>query len=133
MDIEGIQLVETSLAEFSGALVLISHDRDLLDSLCTKIIEIEGGKIKTYSGNYSEYIKQKTEERKLAQFEYEQYVKEKKRLERIIISTREKAKSMRKTPEGWVTLRLDSTRWAIKKQKLIWIALLRMWMQESSI
>ncbi len=78
MDIEGIQLVETSLAEFSGALVLISHDRDLLDSLCTKIIEIEGGKIKTYSGNYSEYIKQKTEERKLAQFEYE--------------------KSMRKTP-----------------------------------
>jgi len=98
MDIEGIQLVENALAEFSGALVLISHDRDLLDSLCTKIIEIEGGKIKTYSGNYSEYIKQKTEERELAQFEYEQYVKEKKRLERAIISTREKVKSMRKTP-----------------------------------
>lgn len=98
MDIEGIQLVENSLAEFSGALVLISHDRDLLDSLCTKIIEIEGEKIKTYSGNYSDYIKQKTEERELAQFEYEQYVKEKKRLERVIISTREKVKSMRKTP-----------------------------------
>lgn len=98
MDIEGIQLVENSLAEFSGALVLISHDRDLLDSLCNKIIEIEGGKIKTYSGNYSEFVKQKTEERELAQFEYEQYVKEKKRLEKVIISTREKVKSMRKTP-----------------------------------
>lgn len=98
MDIEGIELVENFLAEFSGALVLISHDRDLLDSLCTKIIEIEEGKIKTYSGNYSAYIKQKTEERELAQFEYEQYVKEKKRLERVIISTREKVKSMRKTP-----------------------------------
>lgn len=98
MDIEGIQLVENSLVGFSGALVLISHDRGLIDSLCTKIIEIEGGKIKTYSGNYSEYIKQKTEERELAQFEYEQYVKEKKRLERAIISTREKVKSMRKTP-----------------------------------
>ena len=98
MDIEGIQLIENSLSGFSGALVLISHDRDLLDSLCNKIIEIEGGKIKTYSGNYSEYIKQKTEERELAQFEYEQYVKEKKRLERVIISTREKVKSMRKTP-----------------------------------
>jgi len=98
MDIEGIQLVENSLSEFSGALVLISHDRDLLDSLCNKIIEIEGGKIKTYSGNYSEYIKQKTEERERAQFEYEQYVKEKKRLERVIISTREKVKSMRKAP-----------------------------------
>jgi len=98
MDIEGIELVENSLAEFSGALVLISHDRDLLDRLCTKIIEIEGGKIKTYSGNYSEYVKQKTEERELAQFEYEQYIKEKKRLERVIISTREKVKSMRKTP-----------------------------------
>lgn len=98
MDLEGIQIVENSLAEYPGALVLVSHDRDLLDSLCTKIIEIEGGKIKTYSGNYSEYIKQKNEERKLAQFEYEQYVKEKKRLERAIISTREKVKSMRKTP-----------------------------------
>ncbi len=98
MDIEGIQLVENSFANFSGALVLISHDRDLLDSLCNKIIEIEEGKIKTYSGNYSEYIKQKTEERELAQFEYEQYVKEKKRLERVIISTREKVKSIRKTP-----------------------------------
>ena len=98
MDIEGIQLVENAFAGFSGALVLISHDRDLLDSLCTKIIEIEEGKIKTYSGNYSEFIKQKTEERELAQFEYEQYVKEKKRLERVIISAREKVKSMRKTP-----------------------------------
>jgi len=98
MDIEGIQLVERSLAKFAGALVLISHDRDLLDSLCTKIIEIERGKIKTYSGNYSKYIKQKTEEQNLAQFEYEQYVKEKKRLERTIISIREKGKSMRKTP-----------------------------------
>ena len=98
MDIEGIQLVEDSLAEFSGALVLISHDRDLLDSLCSKIIEIEDGKIKSYSGNYSEYIKQKTKERERAQFEYEEYVKEKKRLERVIISTREKVKSMRKTP-----------------------------------
>ena len=98
MDIEGIQLVESSLAKFSGALVLISHDRDLLDRLCNKIIEIEGGKIKTYSGNYSEYVKQKTAERELAQFEYEQYIKEKKRLERVIISTREKVKSMRKTP-----------------------------------
>ena len=99
MDIEGIQLIENSLSGFSGALVLISHDRDLLDSLCNKIIEIEGGKIKTYSGNYSEYIKQKTEEREFAQFEYEQYIKEKKRLERVIISTREKVKSMRKTPK----------------------------------
>jgi macrolide transport system ATP-binding/permease protein len=98
MDIEGIQLVENSLAKFSGALVLISHDRDLLDSLCTKIIEIEGGRIKTFSGNYSKYIRQKTGERELAQFEYEQYVKEKKRLERAIISIREKVKSMRKTP-----------------------------------
>ena len=98
MDIEGIQLVENSFAKFSGALVLISHDRDLLDNLCNKIIEIERGKIKVYSGNYSGYIKQKTEARELAQFEYEQYVKEKRRLERVIISTREQAKSMRKTP-----------------------------------
>ena len=133
MDIEGIQLVESSLAKFAGALVLISHDRDLLDSLCTKIIEIERGKIKTYSGNYSKYIKQKTEEQNLAQFEYEQYVKEKKRLERTIISIREKGKSMRKTPRRMGNSEARLHKMGNQKQKLIWIAPSRMWSQELSI
>ncbi len=98
MDLEGIELIEHYFAKYSGGLFLISHDRTLLDSLCTKILELEDGRLKIYPGNYSSYSEQKARERERAQFEYEQYVSEKKRLERVVIETSEKSKSVRKTP-----------------------------------
>ena len=99
IDIEGIELLERSFQEYKGVLVLISHDRSFLDKLCNKIIELEDGKIKIYKGNYSDYIEQKAKEKERAQFEYEEYVKEKKRLQNIIIDTKQKVKSMKKTPK----------------------------------
>ncbi|MEA5024963.1 ribosomal protection-like ABC-F family protein [Desulfitobacterium hafniense] len=98
MDLEGIELIEHYFAKYSGGLFLISHDRTLLDSLCTKILELEDGRLKIYPGNYSSYSEQKARERERAQFEYGQYVSEKKRLERVVIETGEKSKSVRKTP-----------------------------------
>lgn len=98
MDLEGIELIERYFAKYSGGLFLISHDRTFLDSLCTKILELEDGRLKIYPGNYSSYSEQKARERERAQFEYEQYVSEKKRLERVVIETSEKSKSVRKTP-----------------------------------
>lgn len=98
MDMEGIELIERHFAEYSGGLFLISHDRSLLDRLCNKILELEDGQIKIYPGNYSSYSEQKARERERAQFEYEQYATEKKRLERVVIETGEKSKSIRKTP-----------------------------------
>ncbi|HHY27886.1 MAG TPA: ABC-F type ribosomal protection protein [Desulfitobacterium dehalogenans] len=98
MDMEGIELIEHYFAEYSGGLFLISHDRTLLDGLCNKILELEDGRIKVYPGNYSSYSEQKAREKERAQFEYEQYVSEKKRLERVVIETSEKSKSIRKTP-----------------------------------
>lgn len=99
VDMEGIELMEARLEEFKGALILISHDRSFLDKLCNKILEIEDSKIKIYNGNYSDYQIQKMEERERAQFEYEQFIKEKKRLEEVIDDTKSKIKSMRKTPK----------------------------------
>ncbi|WP_080518261.1 ribosomal protection-like ABC-F family protein [Desulfitobacterium hafniense] len=98
MDLEGIELIEHYFAKYSGGLFLISHDRTLLDSLCTKILELEDGRLKIYPGNYSSYSEQKVRERERAQSEYEHYVSEKKRLERVVIETGEKSKSVRKTP-----------------------------------
>lgn len=42
-------------------MVIVSHDRQFLDNLCTKIVETERGVSTTYKGNYSEYVKQKEE------------------------------------------------------------------------
>ncbi|SHJ64349.1 macrolide transport system ATP-binding/permease protein [Geosporobacter subterraneus DSM 17957] len=99
VDIEGIKIMESMLEEFRGALVLISHDRSFLDRLCNKIIEIENGKIKIYHGNFSEYKIQKDKELERAHFEYDQYVREKRRLEGVIQDTKEKVKQIRKTPK----------------------------------
>lgn len=99
VDMEGIQLMEEMFGEYKGALIVISHDRGFLDKLCNKILEIENSKIKVYNGNYTDYKNQKTKEKERAEFEYEEYIKEKKRLEEVITSTKQKVKSMRKTPK----------------------------------
>jgi ATPase subunit of ABC transporter with duplicated ATPase domains len=52
LDIESILWLEGFLRDFEGALVLTSHDRELLNRLVTKVVEIDGGDITTYSGNY---------------------------------------------------------------------------------
>lgn len=99
MDIDGIELMEKKLMEYNGALVIISHDRSFLDKLCNKIIEIENGMIKIYEGNYSDYSKQKLHDKKRAQFEYEEYVKEKKRLKSVIADTKQKVQGIKRAPK----------------------------------
>ena len=52
------------LKYFTGALLVISHDRYFLDEIVDKIWELKDGKITEYWGNYSDYLRQKEEERK---------------------------------------------------------------------
>jgi macrolide transport system ATP-binding/permease protein len=99
IDIEGIKLLEKRLAEYQGGLVLISHDRTFLDKLCNKILEIENGKIKLYKGNYSDFVVQKAQEKERVKFEYNQYVNEKKRLEKVVAGIKQNAKSIKKVPK----------------------------------
>ncbi len=59
LDIESIIWLERFLRDFKGALVLTSHDRELLNRLVTKIVEIDGGDITTHAGNYDFYERQR--------------------------------------------------------------------------
>ncbi len=59
LDIESIIWLERFLRDFEGALVLTSHDRELLNRLVTKIVEIDGGDLTTYSGDYDFYERQR--------------------------------------------------------------------------
>ncbi len=99
VDMEGIGLMEEMFGGHKGALILISHDRGLLDKLCNKILEIENSKIKIYNGNYTDYKEQKAQEKERTKFEYEKYIKEKRRLGEVITYTKQKVKSMKKTPK----------------------------------
>lgn len=58
LDIESLQWLENYLKSYEGALLLVSHDRTLLDSLCTRIFALSMGRLDVYSGNYSFFEKE---------------------------------------------------------------------------
>jgi ATPase subunit of ABC transporter with duplicated ATPase domains len=59
LDIESILWLERFLQAFEGALVMTSHDREFLNRLVNKIVEIDGGELITYTGNYDFYERQR--------------------------------------------------------------------------
>ena len=76
LDLETIEWLEIYLKGLKTPMVIVSHDREFLDRLCTKIVETERGISTTYLGNYSAYLQQK-EEAQLAQLSaYERQQKE---------------------------------------------------------
>ena len=52
-------------------MVIVSHDREFLDQVCTKIVDTEGGLATTYDGNYSRFLKQKEAKMKAWQNAYD--------------------------------------------------------------
>jgi ATPase subunit of ABC transporter with duplicated ATPase domains len=87
LDIESIIWLENFLKGYEGALLMTSHDREFMNRVVTKIIEIDGGTLTTYSGNYDFYEKQRAqnERQQQAQFERQQAMlaKELKFIERF--------------------------------------------------
>lgn len=94
LDKAGIEFFIEQLMYYYGALVLVSHDRYVLDQLVTKIWEVDNGQVREYTGNYSDYVKQKELERKQQQDQYEKYVKEKTRLLKAVEEKMRKAEKI---------------------------------------
>ncbi|MEA5579688.1 ABC-F family ATP-binding cassette domain-containing protein [Anabaena sp. UHCC 0451] len=61
LDLETIEWLENYLRGLITPMVIVSHDREFLDRLCTQIVETERGVSSTYLGNYSSYLQQKAE------------------------------------------------------------------------
>ena len=99
LDTKHIEWLEKKLKRWQGALVLVSHDRVFLDAICTKIWEIDEGKIKEYKGNYSAYAEQKELERKQHELAYEKYEKKKQQLQGALELKERKAARATKTPK----------------------------------
>ena len=70
LDLNSIAWLETYLLNYPGAVFLISHDRFFLNKVVTKIIEIEQGKIRVFSGNYKNYAQKKQQIRDAQLKEY---------------------------------------------------------------
>ena len=61
LDMESISWLETYLLNYPGAVFIVSHDRYFLDKVVTKVVEIEAGAMRMYSGNYSAYALKKAQ------------------------------------------------------------------------
>ncbi len=56
LDIDSIEWLETFLREYTGALLFVTHDRTLLRSLATRIVELDRGSLRSYPGDYDTYL-----------------------------------------------------------------------------
>ncbi|MBD2519269.1 ABC-F family ATP-binding cassette domain-containing protein [Nostoc sp. FACHB-973] len=76
LDLETIEWLETYLKGLITPMVIVSHDREFLDRLCTQVVETERGVSATYLGNYSAYLQQKAENQSAQLSAYERQQKE---------------------------------------------------------
>lgn len=74
LDLESLIWLEQFLKGYEGALLMTSHDREFMNRIVTKIVEIDGGTLTTYSGDYEFYEQQRAlnEKQQQAQFERQQ-------------------------------------------------------------
>ncbi len=84
LDIEGLAWLEAWVKRYPGAVVIVSHDRYFLDQVATHMWEIDRHEIRHYTGNYSDYRRQREDELKQQWEQYERDQVEKKRLRELI-------------------------------------------------
>ena len=99
LDRNSIKELEDIFKSYNGSFLLVSHDREFLDNTCNIIIEISEGKIKSYKGNYTNYLNLKREEKERVGKEYKEYIGEKSRLEKAIVVKENQGNSIRSTPK----------------------------------
>ena len=76
LDLETIEWLESYLKGVNTPMVIVSHDREFLDRLCTQIVETERGISTNYLGNYTKYLEQKAENRLAQQSAYDRQQKD---------------------------------------------------------
>lgn len=119
LDFNGLKLLKERLKN-TETLVLISHDKDLLDAICNRIIEVKDGKLNYYSGSFSFYSAAKEKEIQREWLEFEKYMDEKNHLVQAVEDRKLRAKAMKKTPKrmGNSEARLHKREAIQRQQKL---------------
>ena len=83
LDIDAVEWLEGYIADFKGAVLIVSHDRYFLDRTVTQVLEIDGSKMKHYVGNYSQFVDKKALEIERQEKEFQRNSKERDRQARI--------------------------------------------------
>ena len=89
LDIQSVEWLEDFLKGFSGAYIVISHDRFFLDNVTNRTFEMEHHRLTLYKGNYTAHLSQKEENALTIQRKYDNTMREIKRLEGIVAQQRQ--------------------------------------------
>ena len=84
LDISSVEWLEGFLQSYKGSFIIISHDRYFLDKVTNRTFELEYGRLRTYNGGYSDYVKQREIEKKTEERNYSNTMREIERLEGVI-------------------------------------------------
>lgn len=110
LDLKAIDWLESYIAEYSGAVLIVSHDRYFLNQTVSSILSLSGGKLRRYIGGYDDYIKQRNEELELQERAYKNQQKQLQHDLRFIERFRYKAT---------LATRVKSREKAVAKRELI--------------
>ena len=100
LDLMAVEWLGSFLKDYSGTIVIVSHDRYFLDEVVTKILDLEDGEITCYHSNFSNFVKEK-EERLLREFQaYEEQQKKIKKMKEAIKRLRDWANRANPPNEG---------------------------------
>lgn len=91
LDLEGVMWLEEHIKQFKGSVLLISHDRDLLNNSVNQILNLEHKKLTLWGGNYDSYVKLRNEKLNYEQSQVKSINEKRKRMEAFIERFRAKA------------------------------------------
>lgn len=103
LDIPAVEWLQKRLRSFEGTLMLISHDRFLLNSLTNVTLEVNNGKITRYPGNYQYYVHEREERRRHAEAAASNLERKREQLERNIDRFRSKATKAAQV-QSWIKM-----------------------------
>jgi ATP-binding cassette subfamily F protein 3 len=84
LDLDAVLWMEQWLLRYPGTLLVISHDREFLDNVCTHTLHLHGGKAKLYAGDYTAFERQRSEQLRLQQITHEKAQAERAHLQSFI-------------------------------------------------
>jgi ATP-binding cassette, subfamily F, member 3 len=93
LDLESLLWVEEYLANYKGALLLVSHDRDFLNKLVNRIIEVNRGKATLYTGSFDDYERNKEVQEDVLESAFKNQQEKIKRIQKFIDQNRVKART----------------------------------------
>ncbi len=117
LDTDGVNFLIEELRYYYGTLLVVSHDRHLLDEVVDKIWEVADGSVTVYEGNYTAYLEQKEQHRLEQARAYEHYTKEKGRLEKAAQKKQEQAQKLAKASAKQKSRNIKPDRLSSSKQK----------------